>query len=284
MKKVVFLCVFLLQIHKTTTASQPQSSTYKQNEMHVAPKDPPQVINIYNNLNQHGTNQQSQTSTNINNLHATISSYISSNFNYIITNIKTHGKKYKDSLMSYIIKNKKKVAISCVVFCYASLFLYCSLIGRFLSNPATWHTWKKEVLIEDFAQNNEQLFEELLLVIAQKYFNQYDPLNHVRPLVIFYNDITKEINTLTRFLKTTHFLSNFYIISILPISKKQLKKVKEKIKKLEALQKFFIVHMAKHNIKPISLNQELTRKLALNIINPLPPIIKTLPYFVPPRP
>lgn len=284
MKKVVFLCVFLLHIHKTTTASQNSIPSSKQNEMHLAPKDPPQVINIYNNLNQHGTNQQSQTSSNINNLHATVSSYISNNFNYIITNIKTQGKKYKDSIISYIRKNKKKVAISCALFCYAVLFLYCSLITRFLSNKMKWHAWKKEVLVEDFLQNNEQFFEELLLVIEQKYFNQYDPLNHVRPLVIFYNDITKEINTLKRFLKITHFLSNFYITTILPVSKKQLKKAKEKIKRLEALQKFFIIHMARHNIKPISLNQELTRKLVRTTINPLPPTTETLPYFVPLRP
>jgi len=274
MKKIVLLSVFLIfQLQNSTIASQ--------NQMSLAPKDPPQVINIYNNLNQHGSNQQSQTNSNIHTIQTTIVTHISNTVQQIITTIKTNVPKYRASLISYLQKNKKKVICSCILLSYITLFIYCSFMNTFLSNKTTWHCWKNELSFESFLQeNNHDLFEQLLITIQQQYFNQNDPMNHLRPLIVFYNDITQEMNIIKRFLRIGSFLHNFYLISLFPISKKQIKKAKEKIKKLEALQKLFITQMAKHNLQ----SMKEIKKGYSNVVNPLPPITKTLPIFVPPRP
>ena len=197
-------------------------------------KNKPQPINIVNTSSSQNTSNQS--SNIVNEVRNTNNIFIS-----IVTGLQERAKAGYDSLKSIISNNRKKIFFGSVAFVYLLTNYKLFSLSRSLGNTSCWSFWRSDKSLEQlFEVSQKELAKDLVLDIQKRYTNPANPIDFVRPLVYFTQDLEKEKGRLTIYCEICKIVKKLYIEKIFCINTNLLNSCDDRLKKVAFLNGLFL--------------------------------------------
>ena len=162
------------------------------------------------------------------------------------------AKEYSQSLPLEILERAKKnwafiLGGSCVVG-YVALLMFMLYEHKKLKDFGSWAHWSRTVSclkLENYSI--EQIEQELVLEIQKRYFNPNDPTNCISPLILFWNDLEREIWTLEWYLVLWRLCRHKPFVWFLPINKSFKNSAKMALQRAYIVKKLFLTWIAERN-------------------------------------
>jgi hypothetical protein len=133
---------------------------------------------------------------------------------------------------------------------YALLYYDLYTTRRLLKNQESWCGWKQHCTLDYLAtQPRQELNDQLLLAIQERYMSMEDPTNSTAPVAAFLPALNKEIERLERYCYWAKRTLSWYCAFAVGVDKKMYEKAQEAIARLRFIKKIFIQWWATHNMQ-----------------------------------
>lgn len=162
------------------------------------------------------------------------------------------AKEYSQSLPLKIFEKAKRnwafiFGVSCVVG-YVALLGFILYEHKKLQDFGSWACWNRTVSCSNLEHYSvEQIEQELIFDIQKRYFNHNDPMNCVSPLILFWNDLEREIWALEWYLALWPLCSHRPFAWALPINKSFKNSAKKAQQRAYVVKKLFLAWIAERN-------------------------------------
>lgn len=216
------------------------------------------INNTHNSSNNNAPTTTTTTTTTTSTNLQTISSMVSQQWQSIrfdeirkqIEQMIDRSKGAAEHTYAYCINNKKNMGLFCAVVGYGYIFYQLFAGHYYLVNATRWAMWKQGVSFALLrAQPEEEISQELLLEIQQRYLNIENPTDFLTPLVLFLQAVEEEIKKTTYYSTVYHWLNRCYCLKLFPINYAQLRMAREKKERLMYLKYILQLWIARHNIQ-----------------------------------
>ena len=247
MNIVVIVSIPLFTVFFLSSGAQ-LSTGGKEVNLHVT------INNTHNSSNNNATTTTTTTSMNL----QTISSMVSQQWQSIrfddikkqIAQMVDRSKGAAEQTYTYCVNNKINIGFFSAVIGYGYIFYQLFTGHHYLVNATRWAMWKHGVSLAALrAQPEEEISQELLLEIQQRYLNVENPTDFLTPLVLFLQAAEEEIKHTTYYSTLYSRLNWCRGLKIFPINYSQLRLAHEKKERLMYLKHIMQLWIARHNIQ-----------------------------------
>ncbi|MBI2344498.1 hypothetical protein HYV10_00300 [Candidatus Dependentiae bacterium] len=136
-------------------------------------------------------------------------------------------------------------SIASAAYVYLNFKLYTAY--KLLEDPKSWSLWKEEIPLNRLMTiDKTELYKQLKMDIAKKYFNVADSTKEHNFLMKFLEDINNEKNLL-EFYQSAYHLSKFALFSNMLASRKSLEQINQYIARIDFIIDLYLEIYAQNN-------------------------------------
>lgn len=142
---------------------------------------------------------------------------------------------------TYCKTHKGKITLGMIGGLYAAIGISLVYLSYKILQQATWSSWKDTIPNDMLtAVPHQELGKELLFAIQQRYQTPKNLTDFLTPLVLFLQDVDKEIALLNKFLRLHDWLHIMRLSILFPRQEVLIQRTHEKLQRLSYLRQVFL--------------------------------------------
>lgn len=158
------------------------------------------------------------------------------------------AKEYKEKTATFVSSHKSLVVVGALVSIYAGL-LCCVLSGNsYLQNADLWSEWNAQMGDELLTIPQEEVAQELVKEIQQRYVDGQNPSDFISPFITFVRDVEEEQKWLNRYRSLYSYLAVVGGAYVFPFEEELYEELEEKIARLAWLKNLYYAWIAEYKL------------------------------------